>query len=66
MIKKITSRRVFLQYLASTVSAAFLPYNLMASHPEKTSSIKRSYQHDDDSEFIIVDGWVLLKKDLEK
>lgn len=66
MIKNTASRRTFLQYLASIVAAAFVPHKLMANPREKTSSTVRPYQHGEDSEFVIIDGWVLLKKDLEE
>jgi len=65
MLKNTVTRRTFIQYLTGSVTAILLPQSLLAEHPA-TIPVTPPHQHDNQSEFIIVNGWVLLKKDLEQ
>jgi len=59
--EKVT-RRAFIQCLAGTVTASLLPKALLANPPSEAVSCN----HDAGaSDFVIINGWVLLKSDLE-
>lgn len=67
MLKLNLNRRVFVQYLAGSAATLLFPQFLSAGNPEKTLPVKSSRQHkSENTEFVIVNGWVLLKKDLGK
>jgi|GEM_PF-6150537 len=65
MLKQKLNRRGFVQYLAGSVAALLFPQFLSAGNPEKPAPVKLSNQHEsENTEFVVINGWVLLKKDL--